>query len=77
MLTWIDQSIVKIVELEYELKNLRQGHIIADKRHKGSLASLKSLAAKGGGGSGAVGAGWIPFSRCGQTRDTCRTESDK
>ena len=46
MLTWIDQSIVKIVELEYELKNLRQGHIIADKRHKGSLASLKSLAAK-------------------------------
>lgn len=44
IVVWIEQSIVKIADLEYELRNLRLGYAIHEKRDQGALAKLHSLA---------------------------------
>lgn len=42
-MVWIDKSIVKIADLEYELKNLRLSHAIQEEHHQDELAGMHRL----------------------------------
>jgi len=46
MMDWMNQTIVRIAELENELRNLRLAYVIEDKRHQVVLADLNSHATK-------------------------------